>query len=208
MSRRGLKCRRWADNKRMTPEMTCDTVIDLLQLLESAGIEVWLDGGWAVDAALGEQTRSHKDLDIILRVSDVPPLRQVLGKRGYNVQQGGTESNFVLTNGSGLEVDVHAVVFDRAGNGVYRMQDGSDWIFPAAGFGGRGVVEGVEVRCLSPEIQVLCHAHGYVPTEKDVRDMELLHARFGVDIPEHLQRQTAAQNGIQRTAPGARTRRR
>ena len=174
----------------MTTEMTSDAAIDLLQLFESAGIEVWLDGGWAVDAVLGEQTRSHKDLDIILRVSDLPHLRQVLGMRCFNVQEGGTESNFVLTNGSGLEVDVHAVVFDRAGNGVYRMENGSDWIFPAVGFGGRGVVEGVAVRCLSPEIQVLCHAHGYVPTEKDVRDMELLHARFGVNIPEHLQRKT------------------
>ncbi len=57
-----------------------------------------------------------------------------------------------------------------------------------AGFGGRGVVEGVSVRCLSPEVQVLCHAYGYVPTEKDLRDMELLQARFGVELPPHLRR--------------------
>jgi hypothetical protein len=47
-------------------------------------------------------------------------------------------------------------------------------------------VQGVSVRCLSPEVQVLCHAHGYVPTEKDLRDMELLKERFGVELPPHL----------------------
>jgi hypothetical protein len=33
------------------------------------------------------------------------------------------------------------------------------------------------------------HAHGYVPKEKDLRDMELLKARFGVELPPHLRRQ-------------------
>ena len=169
--------------------MTAQSVVDLLRLLESAGIEVWLDGGWAVDAALGEETRSHKDLDIILRVSDLPRLQQTLGSVGFSVRDGCTESNFVLADHSGREVDVHAIVFDRAGNGVYRMQAGSDWIFPASGFSGRGEIRGLAVRCLAPEIQVLCHAHGYLPTEKDIRDMELLQARFGVELPAHLRRQ-------------------
>jgi lincosamide nucleotidyltransferase A/C/D/E len=170
--------------------MSADAVVDLLRRLENAAIDVWLDGGWAVDAALGEQTRSHKDLDIIVRVSDLPALQQVLGSRGFRMQDGGNESNFVLADGRGLEVDVHAVVFDGAGNGVYRMQNGADWLFPAGGFSGRGTIQGIPVRCLSPEAQVLCHADGYVPTEKDVRDMELLRARVGVELPAHLRGRT------------------
>jgi len=168
--------------------MTPEALVDLLRLFQSAGIEVWLDGGWAVDAVLGAQTRAHKDVDIILRVADLPQLREILAKRGFEIQNGGTESNFVLADRSGLEVDVHVIVFDRDGNGVYRMENGLDWIFPAAGFSGRGVIQGVSVRCLSPEVQVLCHAHGYVPTEKDLRDMELLQVRFGVELPPHLRR--------------------
>lgn len=173
----------------MTSEMTAQAAVDLLRLFESAGIEVWLDGGWAIDAALGEQTRTHKDLDIILQVSDLPRLREILGERGFQLREGGTESNFVLVDDQGLEIDVHAMVFDQAGNGVYRMANGEDWIFPAAGFAGRGSILGVSVRCLSPEVQVLCHAYGYVPAEKDLRDMELLEARFGVELPPHLRRQ-------------------
>jgi lincosamide nucleotidyltransferase A/C/D/E len=37
--------------------MTPEALVDRLQLFENTGIEVWLDGGWAVDALLGEQTR-------------------------------------------------------------------------------------------------------------------------------------------------------
>ena len=51
-----------------------------------------------------------------------------------------------------------------------------------------GVLQGFAVRCLSPEVQVLCHAHGYVPTEKDFRDMELIEARFGLELPPQLRR--------------------
>lgn len=126
-----------------------------------------------------------------MRVSDLPSLREILTDRGFEIQEGGTESNFVLADGCGKEVDVHAIVFDGDGNGIYRMENGSVWIFPSDGFTGRGVVKGFAVRCLSPEAQVLCHAHGYVPTEKDFRDMALLEARFGIELPPQLRRNPA-----------------
>src|SRR2546425_8670313 len=100
----------------MTPEMHPGALVDLLQLFQSGGIEVWLDGGWAVDALLGAQTRPHKDVDIIVRVADLPKLRETLADWGFEIRHGGTESNFVLADRSGLEVDVHAIVFDRVGN--------------------------------------------------------------------------------------------
>src|SRR5690349_20554767 len=151
----------------MTAEMPGGALTELLEQLESAGLEVWLDGGWGVDALLGEQTRPHKDVDVVARVSDLTRLRHLLASRGFRERPGGTPSNFVLEHPFGLEVDVHAVTFDPDGNGVYRMANGADWIFPAEGFTGRGLVNGRAVRCLSAKTQVLCHANGYVPTEKD-----------------------------------------
>ena len=61
---------------------------ELIGLIEGAGIEIWLDGGWAVDAVLAEETRSHEDLDIILRERDLPALCGVLGERGFVIRHG------------------------------------------------------------------------------------------------------------------------
>ncbi|PYJ57520.1 MAG: hypothetical protein DME24_18935 [Verrucomicrobia bacterium] len=174
--------------RRKNEFMNPSAVVELLRLLDDAQIEVWLDGGWGVDALLGVETRPHQDVDIIARVSDTEKLRDILRGKGFVIQPGGTPSNFVFADSSGREVDVHAVTFDENGNGVYRMAGGQDWIYPAAGFGGQGTVSNVPVRCLSPEAQVLCHAHGYPPTKKDIEDMERLRARFGVELPAHLRR--------------------
>jgi hypothetical protein len=38
----------------MTPETTARDVTELYRQLEVLGIEIWIDGGWGVDALLGE----------------------------------------------------------------------------------------------------------------------------------------------------------
>ena len=174
--------------KEAKTEMTSSSLVELLQLLESNSIPAWLDGGWGVDALLQTQTRTHQDVDIIVSVSDVPKLQELLAIMRFSVQEGKPPNSFVLANGVGLKVDVHAVNFDDDGNGVYRMQNGEDWIYPAEGFSGRGIVREMSVKCLSPTTQVLCHAYGYIPVEQDFVDMELLAEKFGVELPPQLQR--------------------
>lgn len=166
--------------------MPSSALVELLEVFQGAAVPIWLDGGWGVDALLERQSRVHGDVDIVLCRSDVQRLQTILDCRGFAVLNGKPPDSFVLANGSGLEVDVHAVVFDDNGDGVYRMQNGEDWIYPAEGFNGRGTVAGMKVRCLSPAIQVLGHAYGYTPMEKDLRDMELLQERFGVKLPPQL----------------------
>jgi lincosamide nucleotidyltransferase A/C/D/E len=163
--------------------MTSDAVVEFLGLMEASSIGVCLDGGWGIDALLGEQTREHGDLDIIVRDEDVTRLVAVTGAAGYVRQPGGTDSNFVLKTPSGHAVDVHAVAFDERGFGVFALPDGRKWPFPPAAFRGRGRVQGHEVRCLSPDAQVQCHAQGYAPDEADLRDMKRLQDRFGVVLP-------------------------
>jgi lincosamide nucleotidyltransferase A/C/D/E len=171
---------------RTKPEMTSAALLGLLRLFENSGILVWLDGGWGVDALLQTQTRTHEDVDIIISVADVPKLIELLARMGFVVREGKPPDSLALEDGAGLEVDVHAVTFDDKGNGVYRMENGRDWFFTAEELSGRGVVGGMSVRCLSPTAQVLCHAQGYVPIEKDLRDMKLLQQRFGVKLPPQL----------------------
>lgn len=101
--------------------MSASDVIELLQLLGQDGIEVYVDGGWAVDALLGEQTRAHRDLDIALPHRFVGKMRELLGARGYkDIPRGDSwECNFVLGDDKGHEVDVHSYILDDHGNNVY-----------------------------------------------------------------------------------------
>jgi lincosamide nucleotidyltransferase A/C/D/E len=168
--------------------MGAEALSELLQAIHDASLEIWLDGGWGVDALLAKQTRKHEDVDIVIRISDIPRLMDVLSTRGFSVKEGQVPDSFVMANDQGLQVDVHSVVFDEEGNGVYRMQNGQDWIYPAEGFRGKGMIGDLSVKCLSPETQVLCHAHGYEPGETDFHDMEMLRDVFDVTLPQHLKR--------------------
>ena len=160
-------------------------VLEVVGALEEPGLDVWLDGGWGVDALLGQETRPHDDLDLVAELRFSQLIVELLGGLGYELVAGGAPRSFVLVDPSGRQVDVHPVTFDADGGGVYEMDDGREWVYPAAGFAGRGSVSGRPVRCLSPEVQVLVHA-GYELTEKDYLELCLLRDRFGVELPEHL----------------------
>jgi lincosamide nucleotidyltransferase A/C/D/E len=165
--------------------MSSGDVVEVLDRLDGVQIEVWLDGGWGVDALLCEQTRPHDDLDLIVRLSDVPTLREVLARDGFQLVEGAPDSSFVIRDLRGREIDVHTVRFDDEGNGIYTgMAEGGNEldIYPASGFAGTGIVAGREVMCLTPEVQMLCHSTGYEPGETDFHDVRLLHARFGTTL--------------------------
>ena len=159
--------------------MSATDAVALLDAFDQAGVTVWLDGGWGVDALLREQTREHDDLDLVVGIDDVPTLVAALERERYEVAKGELPTCIVLLDDDGRQVDVHPVAFDEQGGGVYAMEEGGTWTYPAAGFGGRGAVLGREARCLTPEVQVLCHA-GYELDGDDLADLAALRARFDV----------------------------
>jgi lincosamide nucleotidyltransferase A/C/D/E len=171
--------------------MEASEVVRLLELFERAGIAAWVDGGWGVDALLEAQTREHDDLDLVIELRHAARAAAVLEDAGYAPVAGGAPKSFVHVTADGRQIDVHPVTFAADGSGVYVMDSGAAWAYPAQGFSGRGRVLGREARCLSPEVQVLVHA-GYELGEKDYRELWLLHQRFGVELPADKRERAAA----------------
>jgi lincosamide nucleotidyltransferase A/C/D/E len=162
--------------------MSVTGVIAIVDCLKRAGIAVWLDGGWGVDALLGEQTRPHDDLDLVAALGDADRLIAALAPLGYQLQGDERPTRFVLRTSDDRRIDVHTVTFDDEGGGVQVLQDGTPWRYPPDGFSGIGRVADRLVPCLTAEVQVLCHL-GYEPDETDRRDMRALRERFGVAMP-------------------------
>ena len=163
-------------------EMAAIDVIDLYSKVSNLGVPVWIDGGWAVDALLGEQTRLHQDLDIVIQEKDLPALRRLLGEEGYeDVKRNDTTPwNFVLGDDKGHEVDVHAFVYDSDGNGVYGPRGVT---YPPAALSGTGTIDGQVVSCISAESLVKFHT-GYALQMTDYHDVTALCEQFGTEYPE------------------------
>ena len=176
--------------------MSAQDVVDAMEAIEDAGATAWLDGGWGVDALLGEQTREHDDLDLVIAWDslardlahadgDVRKAVDALREKGFEpVKTNEFPCSFVLGATGDRRIDIHPVQFDEEGGGWQAQSiDGEvkemGWRYPPEGFLGRGRVGGREFQCLSPEVQVLCHA-GYELDEGDREDVRKLRDRFGV----------------------------
>ena len=173
--------------------MEASDVTAILSMLSENRIDVWLDGGWAVDALLGRQTRPHGDLDIVVQHKDVPRLRALLESHGYRdiVRDDTSIWNFVLRDDTGREVDLHVITIDNAGNGIYGLGE-KGVMYPAASLIGAGTVNGCPVNCISAEWLVRFHM-GYELDENDFKDIHALCERFGIDYPEELARLRKAE---------------
>lgn len=165
--------------------MSGEAVVELMRLCEQNGIEVFVEGGWGVDALLGRQTRPHADLDIALQHKDVPKLRALLEARGYkDVPRDDTrDCNFVMGDDRGHEVDFHSYTFDAHGKLVFGLE------YPLASLTGTGSIQGYSVKCISPEWMVKFHS-GYELDEDDYHDVLALCEQFGIALPAEYERFT------------------
>ena len=136
-----------------------------------------------MDALLGEQSRPHSDLDIAIQQKDLPKFRTLLQERGYQdvKVEIARHWNFVLGDEHGREIDVHVIVLDSQGDGIYGPPENGEK-YPAASLTGNGLIEGRRVRCISPEWTVKFHS-GYELKEKDFQDVSALCSKFGIELP-------------------------
>jgi lincosamide nucleotidyltransferase A/C/D/E len=152
---------------------------------DELGVTYWIDGGWGVDALLGEQTRPHGDLDLALDEAAAAVLVPALRARGFVEVEldrpGRSEWSFVLADVHGHELDLHIVRWDADGNGVLGPpEDGS--AYPVGALTGTGTIAGRAVRCVEPGWMVRFHT-GYAVDAQDWADVSRLCARFDLPIP-------------------------
>ena len=108
----------------MTGVMSAEQARAVYELLDRNGVRCWVMGGWGVDALLGRVTREHKDLDLLVLISDLPRYAEVVQHHGFERKLEWSESQpidvdalhfdsaFVDAHPDGREIDVHVIDVD------------------------------------------------------------------------------------------------
>lgn len=161
--------------------MQAADVLPLLAALDDLGTTYWLDGGWGVDCLLGEQTREHSDLDLVVHRADVDQVRGYLDAEGYEVIRDWLPTSIAFRSPSGREVDLHPVdpTPDGGGDQVLPGDEGAWHYSPPVD----GSIQGRSLPCASAQDQVLMHT-GYPPRAVDFEDVRRIAERFDVELPE------------------------
>ncbi|MEA3019607.1 MAG: hypothetical protein QOI47_1131 [Actinomycetota bacterium] len=142
-------------------------VLEVLDALDGAGVRVWLAGGWGVDALLGEETRPHGDLDLVVASEDdnEESVIATLGALGYARAATSTtpgvliERRWVFQSPRRRSVDVLPV--------DTRVPPFAEGAFVTGDIAGR------TVPCVSAAVQRAARS-GYEPRAEDAHDLEAL----------------------------------
>jgi lincosamide nucleotidyltransferase A/C/D/E len=145
-----------------------------------------------VGALLGEQTRPHADLDILIPSDDAVELVRALREHGFEdvPTDDRVDENFVMGQTERGLVDFHVFEISADGSGVYKPGV-ADWLISAEELGARGLVGGRPVRCLTPGYQVRSHS-GYRLATTDAHDLSMLRERFGIALTNEQEEAIAA----------------
>jgi lincosamide nucleotidyltransferase A/C/D/E len=158
-------------------------VLEVLESLTAAGVRWWVAGGWAVDALVREQTRPHDDVDVMVPVEALPTVEASLAELGFaRADESELPAFLILRDPRGRQVDLYLLHLDSAGDG-WQEYSPTRWDhFSAADLSGVGLIEGVEVRCLSPDA-LFAQFLGYTWGEKAIHDVTTLHRARGTPLP-------------------------
>jgi lincosamide nucleotidyltransferase A/C/D/E len=162
---------------------TAQDVLEVLESLTAADVPWWVAGGWAVDALVGEQTRPHDDVDVMVPLAASPTVEASLGRLGFaRADESELPAFLILRDPRGRQVDLYLVRVDSAGD-AWQEYSPTKWDrFSAAELCGTGRIEEMTVRCLSPE-GVFRQFLGYTWGEKAIHDLTTLHRACGAPLP-------------------------
>jgi lincosamide nucleotidyltransferase A/C/D/E len=162
---------------------------EVLARLDEFRVAAWLTGGWACDALIGEQTRFHPDLDLIIPKNEKARALSALKDDGFVVYKwhaaGLLEQAVDLIDHRQRRVSLHLVDIDPSGSGAWitSLDHAADAVgLPPGEPFARGTLNRCAVPCTSAWAQLVLHT-GYRPDANDWHDIHRLCARFGLPVP-------------------------
>lgn len=163
--------------------MSARDVLDVVDVLDQDGVDVWVDGGWGIEALLEAQHRDHDDVDLVVPVEHLDAAVTALAGVGFAVDIDDRPTRVSLGDRTGRRVDLHPVHTDGQGLRwrTAGRPDGTDARYPADQFT-TGWIGGRPVPCVGVLLQVEQH-RGYPPGAVDREDLARLQQRFGVLLP-------------------------
>lgn len=102
--------------------MPADEVLAVVAWLREWRVTYQVNGGWAVDALVGRQTRAHGDVDVFLDATALAPFLGWLTGRGYTVTEDWLPIRIELASSVG-RVDAHPMEIGGNGDGLQRGFD-------------------------------------------------------------------------------------
>jgi lincosamide nucleotidyltransferase A/C/D/E len=149
--------------------MPLSEVLAVLDAVGSVGCRFWLEGGWGVDALVGHQTRSHRDVDVDFDAGYEAAVLDALSSLDYTIETDWRPNRIELAAAGRGHVDLHPLVIDRDGSPRQAALDGGWHEFPKSWFT-IGTLDGMTAPCVSLEAQRLFHA-GYELRQVDMHDL-------------------------------------
>lgn len=152
--------------------MSSQEVLRIVAWVESHQFCYQVNGGWAVDALVGRQTRTHRDLDLFIDAAAAPHVLSWLRSAGYVEEVDELPARVELRHGQS-RVDVHPMSLDSATNGTQRNAAGDVIYRHPAQARTTGRIDGVPI-CVATAARLRELRDGYPTREEDRHDLDLL----------------------------------
>jgi hypothetical protein len=167
------------------PEATLDSLAELFALLEQAGFQFWLAGGWAVDFHAGTVTRPHTDVDLVVHLADKDKLYALLLDVGFNVIDDSDPDAEMIYQRGNFKVDLSFIV--ELDNGTVVSPGWEHWPWPPSAFSsGTQQLSGVSCHVVSASTLLTSKRDhetqvGDEPRPRDLADIRILESLVGRD---------------------------
>lgn len=157
-----------------------EDVIEIITLAVNNDVKIYLDGGWGVDALLGQETRVHNDIDLFVEKKQELILLRLLKEKDFVEEKYPytTASHTVWKDKFERIIDLHTFEKDTENQIVFEREKYSADIFD-----GIGKIGSIEINCIPAKYQVPFHL-GYEFDENDIHDVLLLCKKFNIPIPD------------------------